>query len=141
MKKLLFIIPKVFIFALFFTLLFSVSSFADVHRYGCWIPGTNKVWHTPVSPGSTNYQNDGVTGLLNGIDDGFNTLDDRCGNSTDFCEVFWNVSSYYPSGGSRGVGYLADYSIDYCPIDDYIPLLFIFTIGITLIKFKKVVPL
>lgn len=138
MKKLSFIIPRVLnitFLSLFFS---STPTSADVHRYGCWIPGTNKVWHTPVSPGSINYQNDGVTGALNGIDDGFYDLDGRCGNSTAFCEVFWNVSSYHPLGESRGIGYLADYSIDYCPIDDYIPALFIFTLGIAIVYMKKV---
>lgn len=132
MKRFLFIIP---ITISLFIICSPNSSFADTHRYGCWIPGTNKVWHTNV-PGSTiNFQNDGVTGALNGIDDGFYDLDGRCGDATTFCEVFWNVSSYHPAGESRGVGYLADYSIDYCPIDDYVPIL---STIIILISFRKI---
>jgi len=92
-------------------------AYADVHRYGCWIPdvnpNVNRIWYIldPTHPGPTNFLND-LNG--NGTDDNYYQLQNRCANSLSIsCTV------YQRNGDIRGYGYLADYSVDYCPLDDY----------------------
>lgn len=139
MKKLLFIIPKVFPVILFLVII-SLDTFADTHRYGCWIPGTNFIWHTndPANPGLTNFLNDGVSAALNGDDDGYYHKDLRCGDSLKPCTVYWQVSSYHPAGEIRGTGYLADYSIEHCPIDDYIPAVLTLIAAFGFLQIRKI---
>ncbi|WP_231426306.1 hypothetical protein [Pedobacter sp. Leaf250] len=130
MKKLGLIIP---------ILMLSFYTFADTHRYGCWIPETNYIFYEPdlAHGGSPNFLTDWK--VPNGDDDGYYEKDARCGNSIALsCTVYWAISSVHPSGNDiRGYGFLADYSIEYCPIDDYIPLLIIFTAGVAFIQIRK----
>ena len=144
MKKLQFIIPNVTLLQIIFiTLLFCFPAKlkADTHYTGCWIPGTNSIWYVNDlvgHPGSTNFLNDGVTGALNGIDDGYHDLDGRCNNGGSIpCVVYWNPSAFHSFGDKRGDGEMSEYSVDYCPIDDYIPALFIFTLLIAIFKMRN----
>ncbi|PWS31661.1 hypothetical protein [Pedobacter paludis] len=145
MQKLKLIIPKTLShFSLKSLIIVSLTILASkicrADKYGCWIPGTNNIWHTndPAHPGPINFLNDGVTGALNGVDDGYYDLDGRCGATTDVCYVYWQASTpWHPAGDLRGVGYLNDYSYTACPIDDYMPLLFIFTAGFSFFKMRR----
>ncbi|MES2446432.1 MAG: hypothetical protein V4546_04585 [Bacteroidota bacterium] len=141
MKKLFFIIPKVLLSLFFF--LFSASNlYADTPIYGCRVG--LRIWTDPDiyhHSGSPYFINDIDE---NGTDDSFSNNAGRCGaGATTPCYVINKIDGSYrhTSMGLPVAGVLDYYSIDNCPIDNYIPLLFIFTIGITLIKFKKVVPL
>src|SRR4051812_20603781 len=117
MKQFQFIIP-ICLMLLFFCCL-NLPVFGDEHRYGCWLQDTNYIWHTtdPAHPGSTNFLNDGVTGALNGDDDGYYEKDGRCPDVGVICKVYWQASTLHPAAEERGAGLLADFSVDNCPID------------------------
>lgn len=133
MKKLGLIIPLLITFQLFKT----DSIFADTPVRGCRLG--MRIWYTI----DTKYHS-GEPFFLNdldesGTDDGFNFLSGRCssGISTTCSIVNKSNGTIFNSPTYGSVGELSDFSIDNCPIDDYVPLIFIFTAGIAFLKVTK----
>ena len=69
-------------------------------------------------PGATNFINDLND---NGTDDTYHELQNRCtGVNGTGCTVY-----NHTDGSIRGYGLLAEYSVEYCPLDDHLPYIFI----------------
>jgi hypothetical protein len=141
MKKLLFIIPKVLKNALvtkfaktiliLASLFFLVQrSFAADHVSGCRIGNRIFQIYDTAHPSPTNFQYDSDG---NGSPNGYINLDDRCASgNTMVCTLY-----AHDEVTVMGYGMLADFSIDYCPLDDYVPILFIFTFCVGFLKLLK----
>lgn len=122
MKKLLFIIPILTIFNI-------LSLKADTPFYGCrhgsriWTDEDTSNPH-PNYPSYYNYSNTD--------DNGYRNFAGRCYNEgTSACYI------YHTDGTLRHQGTLGNISFDNCPIDDYIPVLFIFAFIFAFIRLKS----
>lgn len=132
MKKLQFIIPKVLNrsiisgitkgLLLFVTLFFaSQKSLAAEHDYGCRMGNRIFQVYDTEHPSPTNFQYDSDNNLS---PNGYVLVGGRCDNGgTTECTLY-----AYDEMTIMGHGVLADFSIDYCPLDDYVITLFIFTL-------------
>ncbi|RZL45811.1 MAG: hypothetical protein EOP00_16730 [Pedobacter sp.] len=128
MKKFRFIIPKVKISIILFLLFFSLKASAQT-QYGCRFG--LRIWSDldasphPQTPAYYNYSNSS--------DNGYSNFSGRCPDAgTSPCYI------YHTDGTLRHTGTLG--FIYDCPLDDYIPALIIFTIGIALVRLKKATP-
>lgn len=143
MKKFLFIIPierflrRSFIVLLFFGALNSASVYA-VDFFGCHVlaGSTQRVYLQEISPfNHTRFTGSGISGLAGYTDQsGAECLDDL----GPPCTVFYGDGA----GGTTSTVYKTGFYghlYNNCPIDDYLPALFIFTIGIFL-KRNKILP-
>ncbi|TKB98248.1 hypothetical protein [Pedobacter cryotolerans] len=154
MKKLFFIIPKVILRYLVFLNFLVFCSYARAQVYGCHVVVgvSDRIFYTPYGAGSPTEWQTVVGGAITATgetggyrSDGsvtYGCIADIGGTCTVYQQ--YEISAGPPQIiGMRPyrVGVYASIDPVNCPIDNYIPLLFIFTIGITLIKFKKVVPL
>jgi hypothetical protein len=133
MKKLGLIIPLL----IAFQFLKSDSVFADTPVRGCRLG--MRIWYTVDNiyhSGEPFFLND-LDG--NGTDDGFNFLSGRCSSGilTSCTIINKSDGTIFNSPTYGSVGELSDFSIDNCPIDDYIPLLFIFTAGTAFFQIRK----
>lgn len=125
MKKLRLIIP-LSILILFLCL---SSSYADTPIYGCRFG--SRIWANedltnshPNYPAYFNYSNTS--------DNGYNNFSGKCydGGSSP-CYIYTTDGTLWHQGTLGSISY------DNCPFDNYIPLLLIFTIGFTILRFKK----
>ncbi|WP_316765168.1 hypothetical protein [Pedobacter frigiditerrae] len=136
MKKFLFIIPidsflRTFLsVVLFFAVLNSAKVYA-VDFFGCHVlaGSTQRIYLTEISPNNhTKFTGSGVSGLAGYTDQsGAECLDDL----GPPCTVYYGDGA----GGTTTTIYktgVYGHLYNNCPIDDYIPALFIFTIAIFL---------
>ncbi|WP_316794880.1 hypothetical protein [Pedobacter agri] len=133
MKKLGLIIPLL----ITFQLLNFDSVFADTPIRGCRLG--MRIWYTvdtKYHSGEPFFLNDLDE---NGTDDGFNFLSGRCrsGISSSCTIINKSDGTIFISPTYGSVGELSDFSLDNCPIDDYIPLLIIFTAGVAFTQIRK----
>lgn len=125
MKKLSLIIPLL----IASTLLTPLILHADTPISGCRFG--SRIWTNPdminshpAYPAYFNYSNT--------ADNGYSNFAGRCyagGNSP--CYIYASDGSLWHQGT------LGDISFDNCPIDDYVPVIFIFTAGIALIHIRR----
>ncbi|MCX2575942.1 hypothetical protein OQ268_15450 [Pedobacter sandarakinus] len=110
--------------------LMCLNSSADVHDYGCRFGNRIFQIYDTTHPGSTNFQYDSDN---NGFPNGFSNVNGRCQDpySSTPCTI------YNYDGTVRGTGVLSDFSIDYCPIDDYLPFLLLLSCSIAFQKIRK----
>jgi hypothetical protein len=137
MKQLRFIIPGVLnqccfvrakgILLLLVLWCFAFSAVASSHDFGCRIGERIFQNLDTVHRSPTNFQ---VDSDGNGYPNGFSVVNDRCDNgNTTPCTVyeFDEVNTY-------GIGYLADFSLEYCPIDNYVPAMIIFIVCLMIVN-------
>lgn len=139
MKKLLFIIPKVLTSSIILRpvsvllissilLLITTNLFADAHEYGCRVGNRIFQIYDTVHVSPTNFQMDSDG---NTFPNGFAVVDEKCDNGATTTCALYNGENFYATG------ILADFSVDYCPIDDYVPTLLIFTLVVGLFQFLR----
>lgn len=141
MKKFLFIIPKVNLF--FFLILFvltiaQLKSIAADGIDGCHIVtggGQERNYHTPFTLG-VGSPTEWISTSVGGAGYNLNTSS-RCIETIGaFCTVYKYGAGANPTASD--VLYTGYYAIMIdCPVDDYIPVLIIFTIGIVVSRYKK----
>lgn len=117
-----------FIFAALFFV--APKLLANDHDYGCRYGNRIFKIYDTAHPLPTNFQYDSDG---NGSPNGYSPVDERCDNGeTTVCTLY-----DYDEVTIKGYGILADFSIDYCPLDDYVLTLFIFTISVGFLKLLK----
>ena len=137
MKKLGLIIPLSFVppflktsFLILVMALVPRSLYAD--RYGCFVETYPfYIFHNEYTAmgGNPNYL---FSSDANNNPDTYYIRNGRCPLADQIPCYLYNFN-----GTLKAVGYVTDFSIDNCPIDDYIPLLFIFTAGIAFFQIRK----
>jgi hypothetical protein len=140
MEKLLFVIPKVFkngllkrsnkvVTLILMCVFLGVFAMANTNEYGCRLGSRIYQNYDTAHVAPTNFQFDSDG---NGSPNGYANLGERCDNgSAIICTLY-----AFDEITIMGYGILADHSIDYCSIDDYVLTLLIFAISFTLFKIR-----